>query len=149
MHSPPSSKYLKQPVRSTDRYSSEQQSADQQPKARVGPQERDAPSAPNRSYNATLRMLTVDESGLRAQCHLCSARETTSQSARSGMSRSRRYSSTTSLNATVIPPPVSGCRMFHESPRRIAPSFVRRPPCSAEGRKEFGMRRSRSVSSAV
>lgn len=33
---------------------------------------------------------------------------------------------TTSLNATVIPPPVNGCLIFHESPINITPSF---DPC--------------------
>jgi hypothetical protein len=32
--------------------------------------------------------------------------------------------STASLNATVMPPPVSGCRIFSASPRRIIPGVL-------------------------
>ena len=44
---------------------------------------------------------------------------------------------TTSLNATVIPPPVNGCRIFSASPRIINPGVL----FGAAGRKELGMDR--------
>ena len=106
-----------------------------------------APSAPNKSYSATLRMFTVDASGLRAQNHRFRTGATCSQSARSLTSSSRSRRITTSLNAHVIPPPVSGCRIFHESPRRNAPSRVCFP-CCAGGMKVLGIRRRRSASRA-
>lgn len=129
-HSPPRSKYLKQPVRRTASSSS---------------------SAPKRSYNATLKMLTVDATGFRCQCHLRKAVRTALQSSSflTCVNKSRRI--TTSLNATVIPPPVKGWRMFHASPTRNAPSFAAgiELPCMTEGRKELGIRRRRSFLSAT
>jgi len=48
------------------------------------------------------------------------------------------------LNATVIPPPVSGCRIFIASPRRIIPGVL----FVVAGRKELGIEGRRSASIA-
>lgn len=42
-------------------------------------------------------------------------------SAKSGRGERREFKRLQSASATVIPPPVSGCRMLYESPRRRAP----------------------------
>lgn len=61
----------------------------------------------------------------------------------SGLRRLR--SVTTSLKATVIPPPVNGCRMLRASPRITRPGVV----FVAAGRKEFGIDRSWPCSKAA
>ena len=55
-----------------------------------------------------------------------------------------RVRMTASLNATVIPPPVSGWRILYASPTMIAPdSDCEARPCIEGGRNEFGMVRNR------
>lgn len=97
-----------------------------------------APSAPNKSYSAILSTLTTPARCFLSQCHVLSRPATSSQS-----SRLRTPScphprclvrSTASCSATVIPPPVSGCRMFQLSPTMITPSRAPRRPCILGGR---------------
>lgn len=61
----------------------------------------------------------------------------------SGASSSRN--NTTSLKATVMPPPVSGCRMFMASPSMHSPGVM----FVFGGKKEFGMLRILPSSSAA
>ncbi len=113
-HSPPISKYLKHPSRSTSRFSS---------------------SAPNRLYSACARMLITDARPLRFQCQERSAGVSVDQSARSSGLRagasppsgvhaeppSASVRWTASHRPTVMPPPVSGWRMFMASPTTMTP----------------------------
>jgi len=149
MHSPPRSKYLKQPVRRTRSSSSGIHQCERNEQRYENIFFKNSPSAPKRSYKATLRMLTVDESGFRSQCHLCSAFWIFFQFLRSSTDPRSSRKMTTSFRATVIPPPVNGCRIFHESPMRIAPCFDLPVPWSTGGKNELGIRLRRSFSRAV
>lgn len=107
----------------------------------------DAPFAANREYSACARMLMTEADFFRSQWKAASCFMTRFVSPRlgtfSGLRSSR--SVTTSLKATVIPPPVSGCRMLRASPRITRPGVLG----AAAGRKEFGMERSWPCSKAA
>src|SRR6266567_3999169 len=90
----------------------------------------------------------VDDRGFRPQCQSLRAYRISSQSSRCSIELKMFLRYTTSLNATVIPPPVSGWRMFHESPRRITPFLDNALPCWTDGKNEFGIRRIRSLEKA-
>lgn len=85
-------------------------------------------------------------SALRSQWNFDICRNTASVSSKSGTfwGLSSAVTNTTSLNATVIPPPVKGCRIFIASPSRIIPGVL----FVVAGKKEFGMLGKRSASSA-
>jgi hypothetical protein len=155
IHSPPSSKYLKHPVRRTSNSSPANVYI-----STVSPNklEKNLPSAPNRSYNAILKILIVDAKGFLLQCHFPRTSLTFSQSPNppsSGNPSSRVRSITTSFNATVIPAPVRGCRIFHASPMRNTPAFdpvgemEDEGPWETAGRKELGILLRRSLERAI
>lgn len=81
----------------------------------------------------------TEERRLRRQWKVLKAARTGRVEAREGIEAGdrRRESVTTSLRATVMPPPVRGWRMFRASPRMERPGIV----FATAGRKEFGMLR--------
>ena len=105
-------------------------------------------SALQRSYKATLRILIAEARDFLRQCQLFSNLRIFDQSLQSSTCSSKEHSKTTSFKATVIPPPVRGCRIFHASPMRMTPALDTEEPCKTGGRKEHGMRRMRSLSNA-
>ena len=105
------------------------------------------PLAANKEYKACARILmTLVKFFLRQwNFRICLFTRTVSPNSGtfSGLSRSR--SMTTSLNATVMPPPVNGCRMFIASPRSIMPGTC----CVLGGSQEFGILRTFPSSRAL
>lgn len=90
--------------------------------------------------------MTVDER-LRIQWNLESCFKTSSVSPKLGTHSGLRSSRMkhTSLSATVIPPPVNGCRIFSASPKIIKPGVL----FDEAGRKEFGIDRNWPLSNAA
>lgn len=98
------------------------------------------PSAAKSEYKACARILMTEDEFFRFQWKIESCFRTSSVSAKlgthSGLSSSRMTH--TSFNATVMPPPVRGWRIFNASPRIIKPGVL----LVAAGRNEFGIERS-------
>lgn len=93
------------------------------------------------------RMLMTEDPFLRCQWKVDMADKTADVSSNVGtLAGERRLERrTTSLNATVMPPPVRGCRMFMASPRMMSPACL----CVEGGRKLFGIERSLPASIAL